>query len=360
MSLDHQLKPLREKIDELDRNLVRLLKERAVLAEQVGEIKRIHQVPFHRPDRHHMVLEKVGRQADEVLSKRALESIYAEIISACLAKEMGLTIAFLGPKATYSEEAAHAQFGSSAQLMSCVSIDDVFFSVQSKRADVGLVPVENTTEGAVGRTLDLLLTSDVLIQGEISMPIRHQLLSNEEALDQIETVCAHPQALGQCRQWLQINLPHATWIEASSNAKAAEIAQHTPKMAAIASDRAAMIYQLGYLARNIQDEANNRTRFAELGYLAPVPTGRDQTSIILSTQNKAGALYHLIEPFQTHGVSMTRFESRPAKNGAWEYFFYVDIEGHQQDQGVSLVLKDLEKQASFFKVLGSYPKRMLG
>jgi chorismate mutase/prephenate dehydratase len=277
-----------------------------------------------------------------------------------LAKEIGLTVAFLGPKATYSEEAAHAQFGTSAQFMSCESIDDVFFAVQARRADAGMVPVENTTEGTVGRTLDLLLSSDVLIQCEISIPIRHQLLSNLTDLTEVKVVYAHPQALAQCRQWLHQNLPHAQWEEVSSNAKAAQIAQTSPGAAAIASERAGVVYQLGRLARNIQDDPNNRTRFAELGYSKPAPTGFDQTSLILATQNKAGALYELIAPFQSHGVSMTRFESRPAKNGAWEYFFYVDLEGHQQDPAVRLVLGELEKMASFYKCLGSYPKRILG
>ena len=363
MSLDSLLVPFRQEIDALDTQLIALLKKRALIAEQVGKIKRQHDVYFHRADRQAIVFEKVGAHGDEVLSKRAIESIYAEIIAACLAKEIGLQVAFLGPKGTYSEEAALAQFGTSAKFMRCNSIDEVVLAVQTQQAHTAIVPIENSTEGAVNRTLDLLLTSDVLIQGELSLPIRHQLLSSETRLEDILMVYAHPQALAQCAKWLQKNLPKAQLYETASTAAAAKLASQTDAtkkgIAAIASERAGVEYGLGWLAQNIQDEANNQTRFVELGYFKPAATGNDQTSLILSAENKAGSLHSLLEPFNTHGVSMTRIESRPAKNGAWDYYFYVDLAGHCSDPNVAALLANLEKIATFYKWLGSYPKRVL-
>jgi chorismate mutase/prephenate dehydratase len=363
MSLDSLLVPFRQEIDALDTQLIALLKKRALIAEQVGKIKRENKVYFHRADRQAIVFEKVGAHGDEVLSKRALESIYAEIIAACLAKEIGLQVACLGPKGTYSEEASLAQFGTSAQLMLCDSIDEVVQAVQTQRSHTAMVPIENSTEGVVTRTLDLLLTSEVLIQGEISLPIRHQFLSTHTRLEDISTVYAHPQALAQCTKWLQKYLPKAQLCATASTAAAAQLASSPENanqgIAAIASERAGVEYGLGWLARNIQDESNNRTRFAELGYFKPAATGNDQTSIILSTHNRSGSLHHLLEPFTKNNVSITRFESRPVKNSTWDYYFYVDFPGHCSSPNIKALLADLEKTATFYKWLGSYPIRVL-
>jgi chorismate mutase / prephenate dehydratase len=266
------------------------------------------------------------------------------------------TIAYLGPVGTFSELAAQQFFGQSIQGLPCTSLDEVFKSVEKGAADFGVVPVENSSEGAVSRTLDLLLESPLQISGEVVLPIRHHLLSKTGNLDGIKTVCAHAQALAQCQQWLSTHAPQLQRQAVSSNAEAARMASLDNSIAAIAGDPAQIAYGLQIISAQIQDDPNNRTRFVVIGQYACQPCGHDQTSLVLSVSNQPGAVHHLLAPLAKHGVSMTRFESRPARKGSWEYHFYIDIEGHAEDAKVAKAIDELKTIAAFYKNLGSYPR----
>jgi chorismate mutase/prephenate dehydratase len=276
-------------------------------------------------------------------------------MSSCRALEKRVTVAYLGPAGTFSEQAVYQQFGSAVEGLPCTSIDEVFRATEAGTADFGVVPVENSSEGAINRTLDLLLATTTLISGEVSIPVHHSLMSKTGSMEGVTVVCAHSQALAQCQVWLNLHHPGVERRAVASNAEAAVMASRDPSVAAIASEMAGEQYQLGVVQAHIQDDPHNRTRFVVIGTLATNPSGRDRTSLVLAVPNTAGAVYKLLAPLATHDVSMTRFESRPARIGTWEYYFYVDVEGHRQDAPVAKALEELQDYAAFFKLLGSYP-----
>ena len=347
------LQDIRRKIDALDARLVKLISARAKIVQQVGKIK--NGVMVYRPDREAQVLRRVSELNTGPMPSVALRRIYTEIMSACRALEDMMAVAYLGPQGTYSQEAAIGHFGGSIETRTCTTIDDVFKQVESGATGYGVVPVENSTEGAIGRTLDLLLTTPAKVCGEIMLPVRQCLMSKSKSRAGIRKVYSHTQSLAQCQHWLARYLPDAERIAVVSNAEAALLAARDAKSAAIASQTAAQLYKLNVLARNIQDEARNTTRFLVLARADAAPSGRDKTSLILSTRNVPGAIHDLLSPLSKNSVSMTRLESRPARTGLWEYVFYIDIEGHADDERVARALAEIESRASFLKNLGSYP-----
>lgn len=353
------LADLRVQIDALDKELLALLNRRALVAEQVGEVKKREGTPFFRPDRVAQVIEKIQQANTGPLTNDHLAAVWREIMSACLALESPVRVAYLGPAGTFSEQAALQYFGTSIEHVSCVSIDEVFRATAAGSASFGIVPVENSTEGVVSRSLDLLLNSPLHIVGEVSLMVRHNLLRLSDSLDGIEVIHAHPQALAQCQGWLNTHLPHAERRAASSNAEGARLATTHPAWAAIASERAASQFALHTAAHAIQDDAFNRTRFAVICLTqtlpAPPASGKDCTSLVVSVPNRPGAVHDILVPLKTHGVSMTRFESRPARSGQWEYYFYIDLQGHPSQPHVSAALHDLQQLCAFYKVLGTYP-----
>jgi chorismate mutase / prephenate dehydratase len=350
---------LRQHIDTLDRQLLELLNERAHLAEQVGDIKRAEGSPFFRPDRVAQVLEKIQQLNPGPLKNNHVAAIWREIMSACLALEAPQRVAVLGPIGTFCEQAAIEYFGSAAELIYCNNFDEVFHATAAGTAQYGVVGVENSTEGAVARSLDLFLRTPVHVVGEVSLLVRHNLLRQSPTLDDVEVVLAHPQALGQCQNWLTQHLPNAERRAVSSNAEGARLAATNPAWAGLASERAASQFGLHVVAHAIQDEAYNRTRFAIVclpqTLATPPASGRDCTSLVVSVANKPGAVHDLLVPLKQNGVSMTRFESRPAKSGQWEYFFYIDLDGHISQPHVAKALSELQGMCAFYKVIGSYP-----
>jgi len=352
---DDALSALREQIDALDLELLGVLNRRAVLVQQVGETKQKQQASVFRPEREAQVLEQVARNNPGPLPRAALENIYREVISACRALERALSVAYLGPAGTFSEQALLRQFGHSVDTVPCASIAEIFRNVENGVCDYGVVPVENSTEGVVSQTLDLLLQTPLSITAEVALRIEHHLWSCGSPEVALERVCAHPQALAQCARWLALHHPQLERVAVSSNGEAARMAAGDAHAAAIAGDLAGQHYGLVAVARHIQDEAQNTTRFAILGKSDAQPSGHDHTSLILSVANQPGAVYEMLGPFKRHGVSMTRFESRPARTGVWTYYFYIDIEGHRNDPPLAAALLELQEHAGFCKILGSYP-----
>ena len=353
------LADLRVQIDQLDAQLLMLLNQRANLAEAVGDIKRAEGSPFFRPDRVAQVLEKIQANNPGPLKNQHVASIWREIMSACLALEAPQRVAVLGPVGTFCEQAAIEFFGSAAELIYCNNFDEVFHATSAGTAQYGVVGVENSTEGAVARSLDLFLRTPVHVIGEVSLLVRHNLLRQSASLEGIEVVLAHPQALGQCQEWLNKHLPHAERRAVASNAEGARLAATHPAWAGLASERAAAEFGLHVVAHAIQDEAYNRTRFAIISLpqtlATPPASGKDCTSLVVSVPNKPGAVHDLLMPLKANGVSMTRFESRPAKSGQWEYYFYIDLDGHISQPHVAQALKELQGLCAFYKVIGSYP-----
>ncbi|MCI4440703.1 prephenate dehydratase [Tibeticola sp.] len=353
------LAALRQQIDAIDQQLLDLLNQRARVAEQVGEIKRAEGSPFFRPDRVAQVIAKVQAANPGPLLNQHVAAIWREIMSACLALETPQRVAVLGPEGTFTEQAAIEYFGSAANLIYCSSFDEVFHATAAGTAQFGVVGMENSTEGVVARSLDLFLRSPVHIVGEISLLVRHNLLRQVNSLDGIEVVLSHPQALAQCQNWLSQHLPHAERRAVSSNAEGARLAAENPAYAALASERAAGQFALHIVAHAIQDEAYNRTRFAIIclpqTMAMPPASGKDCTSLIVSVPNRPGAVHDLLVPLKKHGVSMTRFESRPAKSGQWEYYFYIDLAGHPSEPHVARALEELQSLCAFYKMLGAYP-----
>jgi chorismate mutase/prephenate dehydratase len=350
--MTEDLKTIRERIDALDARLVKLLSSRARLAQRIGGLK---QGPVYRPEREAQILRRVKSLNRGPLSDAALARLFTEIMSACRALEDHMAVAYLGPPGTFSQEAAIKHFGGLATMRSCASIDEVFREVETGGAGFGVVPVENSTEGAVGRTLDLLLSTPARVCGEIMLPVRQCLMAKDKRRDKIRRVYSHTQSLAQCQRWIARHLSHTETVAVVSNAEAARRASTEKNAAAIAARTAAALYGLHLLARNIEDEPRNTTRFLVLAERDAPPAGRDKTSLILSTRNVPGAVHELLAPLAENQVSMTRLESRPARTELWEYVFYVDIEGHQQDENVKRALAELERRASFLKNLGSYP-----
>ncbi len=355
--LQTALAGVRADIDHIDSELLRLLNARAQCAQRVGEIKaEFGDAGFiYRPEREAQVLRRLQDVNPGPLPNENITFFFREVMSACLSLEQPLGVAFLGPLGTFSESAATKHFGHAARLLPQVSIDDVFREVEAGHAHYAVVPVENSTEGAVGRTMDLLLGSSLKICGEVVLRIHQNLLSNETDLNQITRVYSHAQSLAQCHEWLNRMLPNAQRISVGSNAQAAQKAAEEPGAAAIAGEAAAARYQLPKLAENIEDEPNNTTRFLVMGRQDAGISGRDKTSLIMSAPNRTGSLHDLLLPFSDAGVSMSRLESRPARHALWEYVFYVDVEGHRDEPAVKQALDALAGRAAYLKILGSYP-----
>lgn len=357
MSLN--LPELRIQIDDIDQQLLSLLNRRASVAQAVGEVKKREGTPFFRPDRVAQVIEKIQRSNEGPLKGEHLAAVWREIMSACLALESPVRVAYLGPSGTFSEQAAMAFFGQSIEHVPCTSIDEVFRVTAAGGAGYGVVPIENSTEGVVSRSLDLLLNTPLHIVGETSLMVRHNLLRLVDNMDGIEAVYAHPQALAQCQDWLTAHLPLAERHAASSNAEGARLASTNSAWAGIASERAGGQLGLYLPARGIQDDASNRTRFAVVclpeTLPAPQASGKDCVSLVVSVTNRPGAVHDLLLPLKKHGVSMTRFESRPARSGQWEYYFYIDLQGHPSETNVDAALSELQQLCAFYKVLGAYP-----
>lgn len=353
------LADLRIQIDAIDKELLTLLNRRAQVAKQVGDVKKREGTPFFRPDRVAQVIEHIQQANTGPLKNEHVAAVWREIMSACLALESPVRVAYLGPVGTFSEQAALQFFGASIEHVPCISIDEVFRATATGSAEYGVVPVENSTEGMVSRSLDLFLNSPLHIIGEVSLMVRHNLLRLYDSLENIEAVYAHPQALAQCQGWLSTHLPNAERRTASSNAEGARLASTNPAWAGIASDRAASQFALHTAAHAIQDDAFNRTRFAVVclpqTLPSPPPSGKDCISLVVSVPNRPGAVHDILVPLKVHGVSMTRFESRPARSGQWEYYFYIDLQGHPSQDHVKAALADLQRLCAFYKVLGTYP-----
>ncbi|MDH2916309.1 MAG: prephenate dehydratase [Gallionella sp.] len=347
------LKKYREQIDRIDDELLKLFNQRAGIAQQIGHAKGNGAVL--RPEREAQVLQRMKEANQGPLSAQGISALYTEIMSQCRALEAPLRVAYLGPHGTFSEAAVFQRFGQATAGVPADSIDGVFSAVENESANYGLVPVENSTEGAIGRTLDLLLSSNLKICGEVLLQVHQCVLSNENDLSMIRKIYSHPQSFGQCQEWLNAHLPHAERITASSNADAARMAAEESFAAAVAGAQAADHFKLKVLAQNIEDDARNTTRFLVIGKQDVAPSGKDKTSLVMSAANRPGAVHDLLVPLAQNGVSMTKLESRPSRTGLWEYVFYVDIEGHQSDAKVAAALAQLKQIAAFVKVLGSYP-----
>lgn len=357
--LQAKLLPLRQKIDSLDGQILALINERARTAQAVGEVKHAHHEkgPVFRPEREAQVIRTLQQNNAGPITTESIEAIWSQIISVCRGLEQEIRVAYLGPAGSFSEQAAFEFMGNAIVGVSCPNFDEVFRTVEAGGADVGIVPVENSTEGAVNRTLDLLLNTPLKIVGEHSILIRHCLLTKSGSTEGVTRVLAHPQALAQCQHWLGMNQPGLAREPVASNAEAARIAASDPTVAAIASDIAARAWGLSVVSEGIQDDPMNRTRFLAIARIETLPSGRDMTSLILAVPNEAGAVYKMLAPLAEHGVSMARFESRPARTGQWEYYFYVDVEGHQKDPRVASALELLRQRCAYFKILGSFPRQ---
>ncbi|NLC36700.1 MAG: prephenate dehydratase [Alcaligenaceae bacterium] len=354
-----RLQPLRQRIDAIDEQLLALLNERARAAQEVGDIKKEFDVdgPVLKPEREASIIRALQARNPGPFTPEAVDAVWTQIISTCRGLESVLNVAYLGPQGSFSEQAAFEHFGHAIESVRCDSFDEVFRAVEAGQADVGVVPVENSTEGAVNRTLDLLLNSPLRIIGERSIKIHHNLMSQSGSMEGVTRIVAHPQALAQCRGWLMRNYPSMALDAAPSNSEAARMASQDATIAAIAGEYAAHAWDLQVVSSGIQDDPQNRTRFLAVGKIETLPTGDDQTSIILAVPNRAGAVYTMLAPLAGNGVSMTRFESRPARTGQWEYYFYVDMLGHRNDPKVGKALSELKQEVAFFKELGSYPRQ---
>lgn len=351
--MSDSIKPLRDRIDAIDEQLLQLVNQRARLAHEIGELK--GGAPVYRPEREAQVIARLRSVNPGPLSADTIGHLFVEIISACRALEEAQSVAFLGPRGTFSEEAAVKHFGSQVRSQPCASIDEVFREVEAGQIGHGVVPVENSTDGAVGRTLDLLLATPLTVCGEVQLAVHQCLMTKERARERIERVYAHAQSLAQCHDWLNRNLATAQRIPVVSNAEGARLAAQEERCACIGSHAAAELYDLQLLARNIEDNPNNTTRFVVIGRTPTLPSGRDKTSLAMSTRNRPGAMHELLLPFAQNNVDMTRLESRPSRTGLWEYVFFVDLKGHQQDADVAGALEQLRERAAFLKILGSYP-----
>lgn len=351
---------MRERIDQLDEKIQQLISERAQVAEQVAQAKQgAEDETFYRAEREAEVLRKVMARNQGPLSDEEMARLFREIMSACLALEQVMTIAFLGPEGTFTQAAALKHFGHSVQTTPLATISDVFREVESGTASYGVVPVENSTEGVIHHTLDQFMRSSLSICGEVELRIHHHLLATKDDLKDINKIYSHQQSLAQCREWLDTHMQGIPQQNVSSNAEAARLVTQDPTSVAIAGEAAAEIYGLKIISQNIEDEPDNTTRFLVIGKRATPASGSDKTSMLVSTYNKPGALHVMLEPFVKHNISMSRIESRPSRRGMWDYVFFIDIEGHREDDNIAKAITELEQAASFVKVLGSYPKAAL-
>jgi chorismate mutase/prephenate dehydratase len=357
------LAAIRGEIDALDQQLQTLISRRALLAQQVGISKHAagHTVDFYRPEREAEVLRAALERNHGPLRNEEIARLFREIMSACLAQQEPLKVAFLGPEGTYTQAAVYKHFGHSVRALALGTSDEVFHEVEAGNADFGVVAVENSSEGTVTHTLDRMVTSPLHICGEVELRIRHCLMGRMESLADIVRVCAHAQALAQCRGWLDENLPDAERVPVSSNAEGARRARDENGTAAIAGETAAEVYSLRLLVNEIEDRADNTTRFLVVGRKLLERSGADKTTLLVSTSSTAapGALHRLLEPLARNRISMTRIESRPSRRGKWQYVFFIDIEGHVSDRPVARALKSLKARASLFRIIGSYPRSVL-
>ena len=350
--MSDELSRLRDQIDAIDADLLRLLNERARLAQAVGHIKNGQ---VYRAEREAQVLRHLCAENPGPLKAENIEHLFREIMSACRDLEQHLRIAYLGPQGTFSQAAAFKHFGHAVGEIPSATIDDAFRAVETGRADYAVVPVENSTEGAVSRTLDLIVGSSLKICGEVLLPIHQNLLRKSEGMEGITRVYGHAQSLAQCQHWLNQNLPNAERVSVASNAEGARLAAEDPASAAIAGESAAEAYGLAIAVSRIEDESNNTTRFLVLADHDALPSGHDKTSLVMSAANVPGAVVKLLQPLADAGMSMTKFESRPVKGANWEYLFFVDIEGHRDDPAIAAALKEVTARAAMVKLLGSYP-----
>jgi len=348
------LADLRRKIDSLDRDIVALLNKRASIVKDIGRLKRRGGKGVYVPDREVEVYANVLNENNGPLSDKAIKAIYREIMSGSLALEKDIRIAYLGPEATFTHLAAIKRFGTNVTYYPCSSITDVFREIEAERSDYGVVPIENSTEGVISHTLDMFITSDLKICSEIMLEISHNLLSRG-TIKALKKVYSKQEVFGQCRIWLEENLHGVELIDVSSTSKAAEIVANEKNSAAIASILAAEKYGLKAIAKDIEDNANNMTRFLVIGNAIPAPTKNDKTSIMCSVKDRVGALHDMLVPFKKNKVSLTKIESRPSKRKAWEYYFFIDMLGHCQSANVARALRELERKSAYLKVLGSYP-----
>jgi chorismate mutase/prephenate dehydratase len=353
-----QLLEIRNQIDDIDAQIQTLISQRARCAQKVADIKtqggKVEAV-FYRPEREAQVLRAVKARNEGVLSDNDMARLFREIMSACLALEQPIKVAYLGPKGSYTHAAVLKQFGSFAQPYAVSTIDDVFQAVETGVSHYGMVPVENSTEGVVNATQANLIQTSLKVTGEVELAIHHCLLSKSTELSAIKKVVAHAQALGQCRTWLKNHLPGVDLEAVDSNALAAKMAQNDPCLAAIASEQAAVLYALNIVKSHIEDARDNTTKFWVLGAELPAPSGEDKTALVLSMPNRAGALFDILSSFAKRHISMTRIVSRPSHNKKWDYVFFIDIAGHQAEAQVAEALEEVKQHASFFKLLGSYP-----
>ena len=353
---DKKLLELRQQIDRLDSEIISKLNERLEVAVSIGKLKNDGKIPVFHPEREKEVLDHIlALNQDRVLPDNALVNIYTELMSASRALQRPLKIAYFGPKATYTHMALHKHFGSSVEAIPVETITDTFNAVESSAVEYGVVPVENSTEGVVSHTLDQFIDSQLIIVSEIFMKISHCLLSTMHDIKKIKKGYSHPQSFSQCRRWLQNNLSHAELMESSSNSKAASIVSWDKFAAAIASHVAAGVYNLTILARGIEDNPENITRFLVIGKTLCKPTGEDKTSLVCSVKDKPGALHDLLAAFSSRGINMTKIESRPTRKKAWEYLFFIDLAGHVDSPLIQEALLELENSTQFLRVLGSYP-----
>ncbi len=358
------IESIRKQIDSVDQQLHALINQRAELARQVGvsKHKEGRLVDFYRPEREAEVLRMaLARNSKGPLRDEEVLRLFREIMSACLAQEKPLKVAYLGPEGTYSQSAVLKHFGHSVRALSLASIDEVFQEVQAGNADFGVVPVENSSEGTVNNTLDRFMTTSLHICGEVELRVHHNLIGRMKDMAQVQRICAHPQALGQCRGWLEEHLPGIERVPVSSNAEGARRARDEKGTAAIAGAVAAEVYSLEILAPNIEDNDDNTTRFLVLGGKLLQSSGSDKTTILVSgaETTESGVLFHLLEPLAKHKVNLTRIESRPSRRRKWDYVFFIDLEGHADDEPVAKALAELRKRASLFRILGSYPRAIL-
>lgn len=360
------LERVRGRIDVIDQELLRLISERARCAQEVGQIKSNADPKganggpqFYRPEREAAILRRIKEGNPGPLGDEALLRVFREVMSACLALERPLRVAYLGPEGTFTQAATLKHFGHSVQALALPGIGDIFREVEAGSCDYGVVPAENSTEGVVSHTLDLFMTSPLAIVGEVSLRIRHNLMSRESGLDAVRTLYSHQQSLAQCRGWLDRHLPQAERVVVGSNAEAARLAAQGPATGAVAALEAAEIYGLNILAERIEDAPGNTTRFLVIGPRDAPPSGEDKTSLLLSCRNESGGLHRLLTPLAEHGISMSRIESRPSRRGIWDYVFFIDILGHRQDPKLTQALDHLRREALFFRILGSYPVAVL-
>ena len=361
MAKKHTLESLRKKIDEIDSLLIKTISERARCAQHVAEVKEDQgDKAYYKPEREAQVLRRVMEKNEGPLNNEDLARLFRQIMSACLALEQPVKVAYLGPEGTFTQEAALKHFGDSAVSIPQSAIDEVFREVLSGSCDYGVVPVENSTEGVISHTLDSFMDSSLKICGEVELRIhQHFMVGENTDRKNISRVYSHAQSLAQCRQWLNSNFPAIERVAVSSNAEAAKRVQGEWNSAAIAGDMACELYSLEKLHEKIEDNPDNSTRFLIIGREEVPKSGKDRTSVVVSVRNKPGALHDLLEPFQRHNVDMTRLESRPSRNSNWTYVFFIDFEGHIEDQSVSNVLDELNSQVVDLKVLGSYPCAVL-